>query len=126
MTFAVRAAVGVALALACSAAVAQTSPGMIAARQAGIVGERYDGYLGYSANPGERVAREVGAVNIKRRSLYTGLATRRSATVQEVGIAAGCELLEQVKVGESYMLNDGAWRRRAAGQPAPVPSYCPR
>lgn len=126
MNFAFRALIGSALAVAGVAAVAQSSPQMVAARQAGAIGERYDGYLGYSANPGERVGREVGAVNIKRRSLYTGLATRRNATVQEVGIAAGCELLAEVRVGESYMLNDGAWRRRAAGQPAPVPAYCGR
>lgn len=124
MRLATRAVLGTAVALIGAVAVAQTGPGIIAARQAGIVGERYDGYLGYSANPGERVSREVGAVNIKRRSLYTGLATRRNATVQEVGIAAGCELLAEVKVGEAYMLSDGAWRRRAAGDPAPVPSYC--
>jgi len=124
VSFVTRAAFGAALAVAGVTALAQTSPAIMAARQAGIVGERYDGYLGYSASPGERVSREVAAVNIKRRSLYTGLATRRSATVQEVGIAAGCELLAEVRAGEAYMLSDGVWRRRAAGQPAPVPSYC--
>jgi len=121
-----RAVLGAVLAVAGAAAIAQTGPAIVAARQAGIVGERYDGYLGYSANPGEEVSRQVGAVNIKRRSLYTGLATRRNATVQEVGIAAGCELLAEVKAGEIYMLSDGTWRRRAPGQPAPVPSYCGR
>lgn len=107
------------------AALAQT-PTIATARQAGTVGERYDGYLGYLASAPAEVRRQVGAVNIRRRSLYTGLATRRQVTVQEVGIAAGCELLAEVKVGESYMLSDGEWRRRAAGQPAPVPSYCRR
>lgn len=126
MRFAFRILVGSALAVAGVAATAQSSPEMMAARQSGAIGERYDGYLGYSANPGERVSREVGAVNIKRRSLYTGLAVRRRATVQEVGIAAGCELLREVKVGESYMLSDSVWRKRAAGQPAPVPAYCGR
>jgi uncharacterized protein YdbL (DUF1318 family) len=115
-----------ALLAAAAPAVAQDSPVIVQARQAGIVGERYDGYLGYSATAGERVRRQVGEINIKRRSLYTGLAVRRRATVQEVGIAAGCELLRGVKVGEIYMLSDSVWRRRAAGQPEPVPSYCGR
>jgi len=126
VSFAYKAVAGLLLAVAGVAAVAQSSPELVTARQSGAIGERYDGYLGYSANPGERVSREVGAVNIKRRSLYTGLAVRRRATVQEVGIAAGCELLGEVKVGESYMLNDGVWRKRSAGQPAPVPAYCGR
>ena len=36
------------------------------------------------------------------------------------------ELLKQVAVGQAYMLSDGKWRRRAPGQPAPVPEYCSR
>lgn len=105
---------------------AQTAGSVLAAQRAGIVGERFDGYLGFAAAASERVQREVGAINIKRRSLYTGLAARRRVTVGEVGIAAGCELLAGVGVGESYMLNDGKWRRRGAGQPVAVPAYCTR
>jgi uncharacterized protein YdbL (DUF1318 family) len=105
---------------------AQSKSAIAGAKRAGIVGERYDGYLGISGPADERVRRQVGEVNIRRRSLYTGLASRRNATVQEVGIAAGCELLPTVGVGEIYMLNDGAWRKRMAGEPVPMPSYCAR
>ena len=91
-----------------------------------MVGERYDGYMGYTGAASSDARRQVGAVNITRRSLYSGLSARRGATVQEVGIAAGCQLLRDVKVGESYMLNDGVWRKRAPGEAAPVPSYCTR
>jgi uncharacterized protein len=107
-------------------AVAQDSSVILQARQAGIVGERYDGYLGYLDSANEQVRRQVGAVNIKRRVLYTDLASRKRATVQEVGIAAGCQLLGGVRLGERYMLNDGAWRARQAGEAPPVPSYCGR
>lgn len=115
-----------ALALALAPAALAQGPVIAAARGAGTVGERFDGYLGYSANATAEARRQVGAVNIRRRSLYTGLATRRQVTVHEVGIAAGCELLAEVKVGESYMLSDGVWRRRGAGQAVPVPAYCNR
>ena len=115
-----------ALLVAAVPASAQSGAALAAAKQAGAVGERYDGYLGFAAKPPEAVRRQVGAVNIKRRSLYTGLATRRGVTLEAVGIAAGCELLAQVKAGEAYMLSDGIWRKRAAGQPAPVPDYCAR
>lgn len=114
------------VAAAATPTAAQTGSMIAAARQAGTVGERYDGYLGFTAGAAAQVRRQVGAVNIRRRSLYTGLATRRNVNLQAVGIAAGCELLAEVRVGEVYMLSDGVWRKRLPGQPGPVPSYCAR
>ena len=107
-----------------SAAPAQNLPEVAAARRAGQVGERYDGYLGYAVAPPARVQRQVAAINIRRRSLYVDLARRRNVTTEVAGIATGCELLANIAVGEVYMLSDGVWRRRHPGQPAPRPSYC--
>lgn len=105
---------------------AQAGGGSLAqARAAGVVGERYDGYLGYASPPSSALVRsQTESVNIRRRALYTDLASRRGASPQEVGITAGCTLLGRVAVGEVYLLNDGVWRRRGVGQPAPVPGYC--
>ena len=105
-------------------AAAQSSSALSSARQAGLVGERFDGYMGIASSASEEVRRQVGAVNIRRRSLYTGLASRRRVNVDAVAVAAGCELLRSVKVGEAYMLPDGQWRRRTAGQAPAVPDYC--
>ncbi len=118
-----RLALGAALLMTGSGAIAQT-PAVNAARVAGIVGERYDGFVGVVATPSAIVRSQVGTINIQRRTLYSNLATSRGVSPNEVGITAGCRLLARVKVGEAYMLADGVWRRRAAGQPAPVPSYC--
>ncbi|MEO7814562.1 MAG: DUF1318 domain-containing protein [Sphingomicrobium sp.] len=103
---------------------AQSAPAIVAARSAAQIGERYDGYLGYAVAPSSTVRSQVDAVNIRRRSLFTGLAAARGASPQEVGIAAGCELLSSVAVGEAYLLADNIWRRRGAGQAIPVPAYC--
>jgi uncharacterized protein YdbL (DUF1318 family) len=111
-----------ALALA-APALAQT-PAVNAARAAGLVGERFDGYIGVAAPVSAAVRSQVASINIQRRKLYSNLAARRGASPQDVGITAACQLLARVGVGEAYMLTDGAWRRRAAGQPAPVPGYC--
>ncbi len=105
-------------------AVAQGIVDLPAALRAGIVGERYDGYLGYAAAAPRAVQSQVGAINIRRRSLYTSLAQRRGVMPQAAGIATGCQLLARIQVGEAYMLTDGVWRRRVAGQSAPRPSYC--
>ena len=102
---------------------AQT-PAVDAARQAGQVGERFDGYMGFVGTPSAVVRSQVSAINIRRRALYSNLAASRSVAPQEVGIAAGCQLLARVQVGHAYMLADGQWRRRLPGQPAPIPEYC--
>jgi uncharacterized protein YdbL (DUF1318 family) len=114
---------GAALALAVPVA-AQIPPQLAAALRSGQVGERYDGYLGYAAPVPAAVQRQVGAINIRRRALYTDLATRRGVQPQDVGLAAGCELLARVAVGQTYMLSDGQWHRRDPGEAPPKPDYC--
>ena len=109
--------------IAAAPASAQT-PAVNAARAAGTVGERYDGYIGVAAPVTGVVRSQVATINLRRRSLYSNLAAAKGVSPQDVGITAGCQLLARVGIGEAYMLNDGAWRRRAPGQAAPVPNYC--
>lgn len=112
-------------ALAVPAAVPAQESGMIVqARRAGLIGERYDGYLGVvTGNPAPELRRQVSAINIRRRSLYSGLAIRKGVTPEEVGITAACSLFRRIGVGEFYLPGDGGWRRVAAGR-SPLPSYC--
>jgi uncharacterized protein YdbL (DUF1318 family) len=113
-----------AFALGGSSAAAQRAVDLSGALRAGIVGERYDGYMGYATAVPRTVQQQVGAINIRRRALYTDLAQRRSVTPQAAGIATGCQVLGRVDVGEAYMLADGQWRRRLPGQAPPMPDYC--
>ena len=119
-----RLALAVALAVAAAPHAAAQSPAVDAARAAGVVGERFDGFLDYASPPSMGVRAQTDAINIKRRTLYTRLAARRGVAASEVGITAGCQLLQGVAVGEPYLLSDGVWRRRRPGEGAPVPSYC--
>lgn len=95
-----------------------------AAKAAGIVGERYDGYLGFAVAPPARLRSQVNAINLKRRSIYSRFAASRGVSPQEVGITAGCTTLARVGPGEPYLLGDNVWRRRAPGEEAPRPAYC--
>ncbi|MEO8453913.1 MAG: YdbL family protein [Sphingomicrobium sp.] len=104
-------------------AVAQT-PAVDAARAAGAIGERYDGYVGVAAPVTASVRNQVASINIQRRALYSRFAVSRGVSPQDVGITAGCQLLARVGLGEAYMLTDGVWRRRTSGQGGPVPNYC--
>jgi uncharacterized protein len=104
--------------------VAAQSPQLAAAIATGQVGERYDGYMGFATTPSPQVRRQVDAINIQRRNLYTQLALRRNVTGGVVGLTTACSLLAQLPAGEAYMLKDGRWRRRGAADPAPLPDYC--
>ena len=108
-------------------AAAQNPSAVAAAKQAGLIGERFDGYIGYVATPpSAEVRRQAGAVNLRRRNLYIQLGARRNVNPQVAGIATACEILPRVRVGEYYMLGDGAWRKRMPGQVIALPSYCGR
>ncbi len=114
--------IGLALALCPVPAMAQDA--VIAARGAGQVGERYDGYLGAVGPLSPSLRSQVAAINIKRRALFSDLARRRGVTANDVGVAAACALLARVAVGEAYLLSENEWRRRAPSESAPRPSYC--
>ncbi|HZU52087.1 MAG TPA: YdbL family protein [Sphingomicrobium sp.] len=115
--------VAAALAATASAGLAQSSQ-LSAAIASGQVGERYDGYMGFASPPPDALRREVIGINIRRRSLYTGLAEQRGVTTQLVGLTAACALFRELPSGEAYMLADNRWRRRTAGGTAPLPEHC--
>jgi uncharacterized protein YdbL (DUF1318 family) len=110
--------------LALAPAATGQAPAVDTARVGGLVGERYDGYLGVAAPVSPAVRSQVATINIRRRSLYSNLAASKGVSPLDVGITAGCQLLARVAVGEAYLWNDGVWRRRVPGQPAPIPIYC--
>lgn len=94
-------------------------------RASGAAGEQADGYMGVVAAGGDVQAR-VDQVNIKRKAVYTDLATKRGVTVQDVAESTACTLLtERVAAGQYYKLETGSWQKRGDG-PTPLPARCPR
>ena len=66
-------------------ALAQRDPAYEAARQAGKVGEKPDGYLGIVSGADAALQKIVNDINIKRRALYAQkaqAATRRSRSTR--------------------------------------------
>ena len=94
------------------------------AKARGLVGERYDGYVGLVADTGPTLRHQVQSINILRRSLYARFAIARSVAPAHVGVTAGCQLLATVGVGERYYAPDNNWHQRHPGEPAPVPDAC--
>ena len=93
------------------------------ARSSRLVGEQSDGYLGFVKTPSAELKAAVDAVNIKRRAIYTDIAAKQNATVQEVATARGCDqLAKRVAPGEWYSVG-GSWAQRGSG-PVSLPSVC--
>jgi len=103
---------------------AQETSAVMQARGAGVIGERFDGYVGFVTTPSESLRRQVNGINIRRRALYANLARRKGVSTEEVGITATCTLFARIPVGGYYLTSDRGWLRRGAGQPAPRPAYC--
>lgn len=110
--------------LLATGAIAQEPVLVTQARGAGLIGERFDGYLGFVTTPGDTLRRQVNSINIRRRALYANLARQKGVTTEEIGVTATCTLFPRIPVGGYYLTSDRGWQRRTAGQPAPRPAYC--
>ena len=116
-------AVVAALALAPIGAMAARDPAYAAARAAGQVGEKPDGYLA-ALGGGSSVSALVDDLNIKRRAAYTTEARTQSVTVDQVAFVAGCRNILRTVAGEKYQAPDGTWQTRTSAPPI-RDSRCP-
>lgn len=105
-------------------ATAQRDPAYAAARAAGQIGEKMDGYLGVVGSAGAAVRAMVDDLNIKRRALYSQKAQAANATVEEYAFTSGCQLISQTAPGEKYQAPDGSWQTRTSSPPL-RDSRCP-
>jgi uncharacterized protein YdbL (DUF1318 family) len=98
-------------------ALAQRDPAYQAARSAGQVGEKPDGYLGVVGGQSAAVQSMVSDLNIRRRENYAQKAQEQGVTLQEYAITQGCILIARTQAGEKYQAPDGSWQTRGAGAP---------
>ena len=105
-------------------AFAQRDPAYAAARSAGQVGEKMDGYLGIVGASTPELQRLVNDINIKRRAVYAERAKATNATLEEYALTAGCQVILATSPGEKYQAPSGSWETRGAGAPQ-RDSRCP-
>ena len=118
------AAVATALAGIAAPAYAQRDPAYAAARAAGQVGEKMDGYLGIVGAETPELRRIVNDINIKRRAVYAERAQANNATLEEYALTAGCQAILATSPGEKYQAPDGTWQTRSSAAPM-RDSRCP-
>lgn len=100
-----------------SASAQGRDPVYAAARAAGQVGEKLDGYLGFPVPPSAQLRDVVDDINIKRKAVYAQKAQANNATVEEYAFTAGCLAIARTSPGEKYQAPDGSWQTRGAGAP---------
>ena len=118
------AAVATALGGIAAPAFAQRDPAYAAARAAGQVGEKMDGYLGIVGAETAELRRIVNDINIKRRAVYAERAQANNATLEEYALTAGCQAILATSPGEKYQAPDGTWQTRTSAAPM-RDSRCP-
>jgi uncharacterized protein YdbL (DUF1318 family) len=123
-TFAMALAGGLVLAGVAAPALAQRDPAYQAARSAGQVGEKPDGYLGVVGSQSAAIQGIVNDINIRRRENYAQKAQEQGVTLQEYAITQGCVLIARTQPGEKYQDPTGAWQTRGSGPPVRKPE-CP-
>lgn len=110
--------------LAVPALAQQRDPAYAAAREAGKVGEKPDGYLGIVGATDPALQRLVDDINIKRKAIYMEKARENSATPEAYALTAGCQAIARTVPGEKYMAPDGTWQTRTSAPPV-RDSRCP-
>ncbi|NNC52153.1 MAG: YdbL family protein [Erythrobacter sp.] len=118
------AAIATALGGVAAPAYAQRDPAYAAARAAGEVGEKMDGYLGIVVAETPELRRIVNDINIKRRAVYSEKAQESNATLEEYALTAGCIAIAKTVPGEKYQAPDGSWQTRTDAAPM-RDSRCP-
>ena len=105
-------------------ALAQRDPEYAAAKAAGQIGEKPDGFLGIVGAETADLRRIVNDINIKRRAVYAQKAQENNATLEEYALSTGCQLILKTSPGEKYMAPDGSWQTRTSAAPLRDPR-CP-
>lgn len=112
------------LLLVAAPALAQRDPAYAAARAAGQVGEKMDGYLGVVEAETPQLRRMVSDINIRRRQEYSERAQAAGATLEEFAFTAGCIAIARTAPGEKYQAPSGQWKTRTSALPERDPR-CP-
>jgi hypothetical protein len=84
-----------------------------AAKAAGWVGERPDGYLGVVSASAPPAAKQLALdINAKRKLKYAEIANQNGTAIDAVAALAGGKLIERTPAGQYVMGTDGRWQQK--------------
>lgn len=84
------------------------------AKDACVVGERNDGYLGVidEAEASDALRREVADINQRRKREYARVAVQSGASIDNAAIIAAQELINRAPAGHCVQDAKGSWIKR--------------
>ena len=87
-----------------------------AAKSAGVIGERIDGYLGIVEDGAvdASLMRRVNEINARRRAVYDELANDANVTTAQVARLTGEKQIERTPDGQYYLDENGSWVRKSS------------
>lgn len=83
-------------------------PAIVDLKTKGVIGENHRGYLEFVGKSREG-AQVVKAENADRQALYTDVAQKTGATVEQVGRRAALKWKQNLGKGEYFKNKDGSW-----------------
>ena len=81
------------------------------AKQAGIIGEKLDGYIGIVTNHSQ-APQLVATVNGKRLALYRRLAQKNKISIKSVAYLAAKNAIKKTAKGHYIEVNSGKWLKK--------------
>ena len=108
---------GFALSISTSAIAVDNNGPIDAAIKAGKIGEQENGYLGFvrPATAAQiELQRLINEVNVRRRAVYTRVATETNDTIERVAKLQGYRQISKSANGEFYKDTAGVWCEKAA------------
>lgn len=86
---------------------------LTAPKSQGIIGERFDGYVGIVKKPASaKIKTLVDTVNQKRKSRYKEIAVKRQQALSKVEIIAGESAIKKTKPGNYIFLKGVGWKKK--------------
>lgn len=93
---------------------AMAEPQLDAAKQAGQIGERFDGYVGLvnAGGASDEIKRYVDDVNARRREVYTRLSQDTGQSMASIARKTAEKQFQSAQSGEFIMSDAGKWQSK--------------
>jgi len=82
------------------------------AKDAGLIGEQANGYIGFVKAVPADVKKLVNEVNDKRKARYKQIAQSKKIALSDVAKIGGKRAIEKTKSGNYIMLAGGSWTKK--------------